>query len=296
MIRVLGTVFAALLGLAFGSFLNVCLSRWPQGESIVKPRSHCRKCGRTLAWWENVPIVSWLALRGRCRSCGAWIGWRYVIVELLVGTSWGLAASSMLAFTSYRTTTIYAFENQYELAGALGFIALSWILIALAVLDAEQLWLPDWLTIPAIILGFGITLLRAYLLKPILIDSQALSLSSVAIRSVLGIAGAAGLILIIRWLYWLIRHREGLGLGDAKLMALLAAWLGFPGALLAFGLGVVLGALLALGILLIPRHPPQQERWAQLKMPLGTFLCIGGIISALWGEKVISAYMHWAGF
>ena len=69
MIRILGTIFAGLLGLAFGSFLNVCLSRWPEGESIVRPRSHCRSCGRTLAWWENVPLVSWLALRGRCRTC-----------------------------------------------------------------------------------------------------------------------------------------------------------------------------------------------------------------------------------
>jgi len=84
MIRVLGTVFAALLGLAFGSFLNVCLSRWPQDESVAAPRSHCRSCGRTLPWWENVPLLSWLALRGRCRSCKAWIGWRYPLVELAV--------------------------------------------------------------------------------------------------------------------------------------------------------------------------------------------------------------------
>ena len=74
MIRLLGTIFSGLFGLAFGSFLNVCLSRWPEGESMVQPRSHCRHCGRTLAWWENVPLVSWLALRGRCRTCRAWIG------------------------------------------------------------------------------------------------------------------------------------------------------------------------------------------------------------------------------
>ena len=92
MIRVLGTVFAAMLGLAFGSFLNVCLSRWPQGESIVHPRSHCRRCGRTLAWWENIPLVSWIALRGRCRGCGAWIGWRYVLVECAVAAVWSLLA------------------------------------------------------------------------------------------------------------------------------------------------------------------------------------------------------------
>ena len=88
MIRILGTIFAGLLGLAFGSFLNVCLSRWPAGESVVQPRSHCRQCGRTLAWWENVPLVSWLALRGRCRTCRAWIGWRYPLVEAAVGALW----------------------------------------------------------------------------------------------------------------------------------------------------------------------------------------------------------------
>jgi leader peptidase (prepilin peptidase)/N-methyltransferase len=88
MIRILGTIFAGLLGLAFGSFLNVCLSRWPAGESVVKPRSHCRQCGRTLAWWENVPLVSWLALRGRCRGCKSWIGWRYPLVEFSVAVLW----------------------------------------------------------------------------------------------------------------------------------------------------------------------------------------------------------------
>src|ERR1700678_1831389 len=70
MIRILGTIFAGLLGLAFGSFLNVCLSRWPEGESVVKPRSHCRNCDHTLAWWENIPLLSWIVLRGRCRKCG----------------------------------------------------------------------------------------------------------------------------------------------------------------------------------------------------------------------------------
>src|SRR5271169_1469243 len=84
-IRIWGTVFAALLGLAFGSFLNVCLSRWPEGESIVRPGSHCRSCGRVLRWWENVPLLSWIALRGRCCGCGTRISGRYVVVEAVVG-------------------------------------------------------------------------------------------------------------------------------------------------------------------------------------------------------------------
>jgi leader peptidase (prepilin peptidase)/N-methyltransferase len=107
---------------------------------------------------------------------------------------------------------------------------------------------------------------------------------------------AAALILLIRWVYWLIRRREGIGLGDAKLMALLAAWLGLPKALLAFGLGVVLGALVAIVLLLIPSARRESESWAMSKLPLGTFLCIGGIVSSLWGQPILSAYLCWAGF
>ncbi len=91
MIRILGTIFAGLLGLAFGSFLNVCLTRWPEDESIVHPRSHCRNCDHTLAWWENIPLFSWLFLRGRCRNCRTWIGIRYPLVELAVGVLWAVA-------------------------------------------------------------------------------------------------------------------------------------------------------------------------------------------------------------
>src|SRR5205814_331963 len=119
MIRVLGTMFAALLGLAFGSFLNVCLSRWPEGESIVKPRSHCRNCGRVLAWWENVPLISWLALRGRCRGCGAWIGWRYLIVEAAVGGLW--------AWVAWESS--HAFVSPIEFAA--GMMLFVWALVAL---------------------------------------------------------------------------------------------------------------------------------------------------------------------
>ena len=117
-----------------------------------------------------------------------------------------------------------------------------------------------------------------------------------AIYLVLGILAAAALILLIRWIYWLIRRHEGIGLGDAKLMALLAAWLGLPGALLAFALGVVLGSIAALVLLAIPNAKTQSESWAATKLPLGTFLCIGGIVSSLWGQPIIAAYLHCSGF
>ena len=172
-----------------------------------------------------------------------------------------------------------------------------WLLIALAALDAEHLWLPDRLTWPGIVLGFGYSLVR-------IPSENASALASMgnnvhiqaAIVSVINILSAAGIIIFIRRVYKFIRHREGLGLGDAKLMAMLAAWLGLPGALLSFAIGVVLGSLVAIVLLVRRTKSPTNETWASTKLPLGTFLCIGGIVSSLWGQPIIAAYMRWAGF
>jgi len=299
MIRVLGTIFAGLLGLAFGSFLNVCLSRWPTGESIVHPRSHCMTCGRTLAWWENVPLVSWLFLRGRCRSCHAWIGWRYPLVELAVGVLWATVAwRGLTSATGLVPSDLLLAVAIYGLSQMI----LLWLLVALSILDFENLWLPDKVTIPGILIGFATTLLYAAVnSKRVFAFYGALELRSrfmwdIVWQRLLAILAAAGLILLIRWVYWLIRRREGIGLGDAKLMAMLAAWLGLPGALLAFGLGVVLGSIAALVLLVLPYTRKSTEGWAHIKLPLGTFLCVGGIVSSLWGERMIDAYRRWAGF
>jgi leader peptidase (prepilin peptidase)/N-methyltransferase len=296
MIRILGTIFAGLLGLAFGSFLNVCLSRWPGGESIITPRSHCRSCARTLAWWENIPLVSWLALRGRCRTCRAWIGWRYPLVELAIGSLWAFAAWQALPWVLYPyKIEIYPYEH---IASVLQSMLLYWLLVGLAALDAEHLWIPDWITIPATVFGSLFELVPLVRLWSLRITYEDISAKAGwgAAEYVLGILAAAGLILLIRWLYWLIRRREGIGLGDAKLMALLAAWLGLPGALLAFGLGVVLGALVAVVLLAIPAARTETSGWALKKLPLGTFLCVGGIVSSLWGQPIIAAYRGRAGF
>jgi leader peptidase (prepilin peptidase) / N-methyltransferase len=300
MIRVFGTLFAGLLGLAFGSFLNVCLIRWPAGESIVHPRSHCRSCGRTLAGWENLPVVSWLFLRGRCRSCGAWISWRYPLVELAVGALWAVAAARFLTLVQNLVHLGFLVPRWIEIDAFryLGNLVLIWLLVALLFLDAEHLWLPDKLTLPGILLGFvyrfgDFLLLRGFTLHPaVAIHSITASL----VFQALSILAAAGLILLIRWIYWLIRRREGIGLGDAKLMAMLAAWLGLQGALLSFGIGVGLGAMAALVVLLRPATRRNQEGWAATKLPLGTFLCVGGIVSSLWGQQLIAAYLRWAGF
>jgi leader peptidase (prepilin peptidase)/N-methyltransferase len=284
MIRIFGTIFAGLLGLAFGSFLNVCLSRWPEGESVVAPRSHCRICDHTLSWWENVPLASWLVLRGRCHNCRTPIGWRYPLVELAVGALWTVAA-----WRSY--------DALFPFASAAGTMFLIWILVGLAAMDAELLWLPDAVTLPGIALGFIWWFLQeeqaAWALRlPHTFGQDAQEIG----KRLLAIAAAALVILFIRWVYQLIRHREGIGLGDAKLMALLASWLGLPGALLAFALGAVLGAITALALLAVPAARRNSETWAATMLPLGTFLCIGGIVSELWGQPIIAAYLRWSGF
>jgi leader peptidase (prepilin peptidase) / N-methyltransferase len=291
-IRVWGTVLAGLLGLAFGSFLNVCLSRWPEGESVVTPRSHCRSCGRVLKWWENVPLVSWVALRGRCRGCGAWIGWRYVIVEAAVGALWAIVGWRLMG--PFYDLDLSSTDLPMAILDAACRMAFYWVLVALAFLDFEHLWLPNFLTLPAIGVGFLLTSLQIGLG-----ESQVylwMRPESAFLFTAFGIVAAAGIVLLIRWVYWLIRRREGIGFGDAKLMALLGAWLGLPEALLAFCIGVVLGAMAAVIILVVPKWRHPSESVGLLKLPLGTFLCIGGIVSGLWGPQIIAGYMRWAGF
>jgi leader peptidase (prepilin peptidase)/N-methyltransferase len=294
MLRILATIFAALLGLCFGSFLNVCLSRWPAGESVVHPRSHCRGCGRTLAWWENVPLVSWVALRGRCRGCGVRISVRYPLVEASVALLWALlvweSPSNLTGTSTISFSLLFLLETVSEMV-------LCWVLIALAVLDAEHFWLPDRLTLPGAAVGFIVYVLRVKLRSDIVLDFygargvQWRMLRQFALNQLLGVLAAAAIILLIRWIYWLIRRREGLGLGDAKLMAMLAAWLGLPGALLSLFLGVVLGAIYAVGTL-AARSRRSEGPWLTNQLPLGTFLCIGGIVSALWGQRIIAAYLR----
>ncbi len=325
MIPALITVFAGLLGLAFGSFLNVCATRWPACESVAKGRSHCRSCGRTLAWWENIPLASWLALRGRCRTCKAIIGWRYPLVELAVGGLWALASWRTLAGGADLALPLGVLG--YQLFVAAGLMIFLWLLVALAVLDAENFWLPDRFVWPGIILGILSTVVWAaiasnlnerysgevpltalpmtpamesvmklgYFLEDIHLPGIGNPLVGLLVL-IAGPALAAGSILLIRWLYWIVRRREGFGLGDAKLMAMLAAWLGLDGAMLAFAIGCILGALTALVLLALPSSRKDEPNWALKKLPLGTFLCIGGIVSVFWGQQLIALYEHWAGF
>ena len=296
MLRILATTFTALAGLAFGSFLNVCVSRWPRKMSIVKPRSYCPECGRTLTWWENIPLLSWLALRGRCRTCHNWISWRYPLVEVTIAALW--AHECLRCLNSISRPGLIPYDFYSALATAIGNAVLDWLLVALAVLDAEHFWLPDWITLPGIALGILYQLILSALESFMWFFKEGFRWAME--KTVFAILVAAGIILLIRFVYWLIRRREGIGLGDVKLMAMLAAWFGLPRAALSFCLGVVLGALVALVLLVAAsireKSSGRVHGWALQKLPLGTFLSIGGIVSVRWGERIIDAYRAWAGF
>lgn len=303
MIAILVTAFAGLLGLAFGSFLNVCATRMPEDESIVAPRSHCRTCGRPLPWHETVPLASWVALRGRCRGCGAWIGWRLPLVEFGLGFAWAVAAwQAMPAMVLPGWTGTSIFD---AVLFALTKMILSWLLVLLAVLDAEHYWLPDRLTIGGSILGLPFVFLK-FAARWIWRENPLDSISSWELHRsyiydsilhwTLGLLALPLFLLVTRWAYRMVRQREGVGLGDAKLMLLIAVWLGLDHSMLAFVLGVLLGTVI--GIVMLFRKPRNavDESWALTRLPLGTCLAIGGIVSALWGTPLIHAYLEAAGF
>jgi leader peptidase (prepilin peptidase) / N-methyltransferase len=293
MVLGLSTLFVGLLGLAFGSFLNVCISRWPDDKSVIKPPSYCPGCERTLAWWENIPAVSWLALRGHCRTCRAPIGLRHLIVELSVGILW--------AFTAWQTLTSIPSAN----LGHLSYITLLngvfrlvflWLLVGLAALDIENLWLPDRLIWPGIFLGLVLQIGRAAIDAYYTnggFDEWKHATGLACSYWFLGFVIAAGLLFVIRFLYGVIRGQEGMGMGDVKLMGMIGGWMGARIAIFAFGVGVVSAAIFALILL---TNPAWREEWAQTKLPFGAFLAFGGIVAAFWGVPIVMTYMNWAGF
>jgi leader peptidase (prepilin peptidase) / N-methyltransferase len=255
--------FVVLLGLAFGSFLNVCIARLPRHESIVSPPSHCPRCGVPILTRDNIPLLSYLLLRGKCRSCRASISWRYPAVELANAALW------LACFLQFGSTVLAA-----------AMAILCFLALGLAVMDAETMRLPDAFTLPGIALGI--------LWSAAAVDGGLPERLRAAGMSVLWAGVAAGLILLIRAVYWLLRKREGMGLGDAKLYAMLAAWLSWQQALLIFFLAVVAGAIY--GVLLLTGKGKAASRMPT-RVPLGSFLCMGALYAIFAGPETISWYL-----
>jgi leader peptidase (prepilin peptidase)/N-methyltransferase len=292
---------AFLLGLLFGSFLNVCIARLPEHRSIRKPRSRCPHCLATIGWYDNIPILSWILLRGRCRNCRQRISWRYPAVELSFGLWLAFAAhASRVLLTPGISTNALAGHA----IDALTFAIVGFLLIGLLVMDWQTHTLPDAFTLTGTLLGFVLICIRAVFLGPhedeLLLHGQN-PLSSpgnvvdrgnvvltgpehLVLGRLLAITLAACILLLIRFAYKQLRHREGLGLGDVKLIAMIAAFLGFWPAILALFLGTILCSGYAL-ILMLGRRAN-----ASTPLPLGTFLAIGGLITALLGIPLIAWY------
>jgi leader peptidase (prepilin peptidase)/N-methyltransferase len=249
------SLLAGLLGLALGSFLNVVITRLPQGESVWAGRSRCPQCRRPLTWHDNIPLVSYVWLRGRCRTCGAAIPWRYPLVEL---------AGGLMVLALWRTCP------DKLLLLAYGPFCLA--LLALAAIDLEHLWLPDVITIPGIILGLMLSLVLPHL------SFQ---------NAVAGALVGGGLFYGISWFYEKLAGRRGLGGGDVKLMAMIGAFLGV-GALplvivVSAGLGILTGLIKILG-----QAPGPRNQWRTISLPYGPFLAAGAWVYLFWGEKLLN--------
>jgi leader peptidase (prepilin peptidase) / N-methyltransferase len=261
-LNLLAGIFVALLGLAFGSFLNVCIWRLPRHESVASGRSRCPECGAAIRAMDNVPLLSFLVLRRRCRDCGAGISWRYPAIELATMALW------LLCWLEFGISV-----------EGIGMAVFGFLSLGLAAMDAETMLLPNAFTLPGIALG--------------VIYSGAMCEGGWAERlrcagiSLGWAAAAAALIMAIRALYFLLRRREGMGLGDAKLFAMMAAWLGPKNSALALFLAVVAGALY--GIFWVSLH--KRARGSAARIPLGSFLCAAAIYAAFEGRVTVDWYL-----
>lgn len=257
-------LLAALAGLLIGSFLNVCIYRLPRDLSVVKPRSFCPACERGIAWYDNVPVLSYILLHGRCRNCQARISLRYPLVELLTAVCF------------------FAWVWILGLNGiAMKFCVFSAIVITLVFADLEERILPDEFTVGGAVAGLVIAFivpsnggLWPYLLP---------SVRNPRVLSLLGAAFAAVFSSLVLWLvgvlYRKLRHREGLGLGDVKMVAMIGAFLGLHGVLLTLIVGSVLGAVIGLCYILFTGKDA-----STYEIPFGTFLGVASLGVAFWNE------------
>jgi leader peptidase (prepilin peptidase) / N-methyltransferase len=254
-------IFALLIGLLIGSFLNVCIYRLPRDLSVVRPRSFCPACKHPIAWYDNIPVVGYLRLRAGCRHCGTRISARYPLVELLTGA---LFMGSVLV--------------SGPTAGAVKLCLLSALMVGLIFSDLEERILPDELTLGGAVLGIALAwvvpvedfiarvLISLYGVNP---DPRWVSVAEAALGALL----PSAFLWLAGFLFEKIRHKEGLGLGDVKMMAAIGAFLGVHGALLTLVVGSLLGSVIGLAYILLTRKDA-----GTYQLPFGTFLGAAAVI------------------
>jgi leader peptidase (prepilin peptidase) / N-methyltransferase len=269
-----------VLGLVFGSFLNVCITRVPRDQSIVLPGSHCQTCGASIRWRDNVPLLSWIFLRGRCRDCSARISFRYPAVELLIAVLF---------------TACYAWFGPTWLT--LKFCIFSCLMVGLLFMDAETGLLPREFTYTGILLGlaFALSVPMDSWGTQVLLNAYGVHLSATRISildSTLGALAGAGFFFVASGIYFLLRKRQGMGSGDFALIAMSGTFLGLRLTLLVIFLATLTAASYAL--VLIARQVGHErnagasfrEMLQSGEIPFGVFISASSLAVAFFGEAV----------
>jgi leader peptidase (prepilin peptidase)/N-methyltransferase len=277
---------AFMVGACVGSFLNVCIARWPRELSIVRPGSRCPSCGHRLRWYENIPLASWIVLRARCRCCREPISIQYPAVELLVALGW--AAAFWYFGLSFEALRVSVFAS---------------ILLGIAITDARYYLIPDGFTLFGLLWALATSLIAFLLAQP--------SLFATPYDALVGACAGAGMIAIVGWLGEVALRREAMGLGDVTLMAFVGAALGPARALATVFVGATLAAVIFLGAVYPViawrrrsnpgrRVPPQTElalggrngsAASPLDAPLvpfGVFLAPAALATLLWGDAMLA--------
>ena len=284
MIEILTGIYIFAVGAVMGSFLNVCIGRWPEGLSVVKPRSRCPKCGHQIKATENIPIVSWLILRGKCSGCRERISIQYPIVEALVGLIWLDAYGHFgLTFTAFRIAVFVT------------------VLLGIGITDAKHFLIPDGFTV------FGLFFV-------ILTSFVALYLGESAPfagpwDSILGMCVGAGAISVVGWLGEVWLRRPAMGFGDVTLMAVVGSAVGPTRSLLTIFIGAVLAPIVLLAIVYplsargLADDKGQTELalevggggWRKRELPFGVFLAPAALIALVHGDAIIAWYLRISG-
>lgn len=273
----LGRIYFTVIGLCVGSFLNVCISRWPAGLSVVRPRSRCPKCERPILAIENIPLISWIFLRGKCRGCHLPISIEYPAIELLLGGVWFLCAYHYGAtFTGVRVAAFASF------------------LIGIAITDLRHYVIPDGYTISGLIWTLA-TAIAALFFNPLQAFTSPFASPYDAL---IGACVGAGAISIVGWLGEASLKREAMGFGDVTLMAFAGAALGAGRALLTIFIGAAIGAAVFV-IIVYPvtrlRTNEAGERRTVPLVPFGVFLAPSAFATLIWGDRMIAWYLQITG-
>lgn len=262
-------VFSFTVGACVGSFLNVCIARWPADESVVRPPSKCPRCGNGIAWYDNIPLFSWLILRARCRNCGEPISAIYPAVELLVALIW--LASFMTFGAGLTAARVAVFAT---------------ILLGIAATDLHHYLIPDGFTVS----GLVIALLGAF--AGAFIGDRGPFAGPV--DAIFGACVGAGAITIIGWLGEVVLKKEAMGFGDSTLMAMAGAALGSARALLTIFVAAALAAVIFLAIV-VPigwlRARAKGTTFEAPLVPFGVFLAPASLLTLIWGFPLINWYL-----